>query len=249
MKASKETMELNIEKKIETLSEKSTLHKKIEYLQQKIINYKRIPIRIMEVCGTHTMEISRSGLRSLLPDSLCLLSGPGCPVCVTPMEQIDHIISIAKKPDVITITFGDMMKVPGSESTLERQKATKCDIKVVYSPIDSLSIAAANPDKTIVFLGIGFETTSPTIAATLIRAKSLNLENLYIYPAFKLIPPAMKALLDDKDVKIDGFLCPGHVSTIIGSSAYEALVQNYKIPCVVGGFQAEDIVDSLLMII
>lgn len=206
-------------------------------------------VRLMEVCGTHTVAIFRSGIRGMLPANISLLSGPGCPVCVTANEDIDFAIEIARQEDVILATFGDMIKVPGSESSLEKERARGSDIRVVYSSLDALEIARQNPGKKITLLGIGFETTSPTIAAAVMSAEKERLGNFFVLTSHKLIPPAMKVLLDAEDVKIDGFLCPGHVSTIIGSRPYEFIPRDYGVPCVIAGFEPLDILQSILMLV
>jgi len=206
-------------------------------------------IRLMEVCGTHTVAIFKSGIRNLLPKNISLLSGPGCPVCVTPNEDIDKALYIARQKDVVLTTFGDMIKVPGSNSSLEKERAQGADIRIVYSALDALDIARRNPQKKVVLLGIGFETTSPTIASVILSAEKEGIDNFFILVAHKLIPPAMKALLDAEEVKIDGFLCPGHVSTIIGSSPYEFIPTDYGVPCVIAGFEPLDILQSILMAI
>lgn len=206
-------------------------------------------VRLMEVCGTHTVAIFRSGIRGMLPANISLLSGPGCPVCVTANEDIDLAIEIARQEDVILTTFGDMIKVPGSGSSLENERARGGDIRVVYSSLDALEIARQNPEKKIVLLGIGFETTSPTIAGAVLTAESEHLDNFFILTSHKVIPPAMGVLLDADDVKIDGFLCPGHVSTIIGSHPYEFIPKDYGVPCVIAGFEPLDILQSILMLV
>jgi len=202
-------------------------------------------IRLMEVCGTHTVAIAKAGIRSLLPNNIFLISGPGCPVCVTPQEDIDRIIEIAKQKDVIFATFGDMIRVPGTNSSLEKERANGAEIRIVYSPLDCLKIAKENQSKQVVFMGVGFETTSPTIAATIIESKRQKIKNFFVYPSFKLIPPAMKVLIDDPELKIDGFICPGHVSTIIGSHPYEFLNK----PCVIAGFEPNDILEAIEMLV
>lgn len=207
------------------------------------------PTSIMEVCGTHTTAISRFGLRSRLPQFVRLLSGPGCPVCVTSCEQVDHAIAMAREPGVTIMTFGDMMRVPGSESSLDRERAKGRDIRVVYSPIDALRHATANPEQSIVFMGIGFETTSPTVAATLIRAMEKGVQNFFVLPAFKLVVPAMLALVSEHGSGIDGFLCPGHVSAIIGSTPYKRVAESCRVPCVITGFEALDILEGVAMLL
>jgi hydrogenase expression/formation protein HypD len=206
-------------------------------------------IQIMEVCGTHTVAIFKYGIKSLIPDNIKLLSGPGCPVCVTPQEDVDFAIEISKQKDVILTTFGDMMKVPGTNSSLEKEKAGGCDIRIVYSVLDAINFAQENPTKKVVFFAVGFETTSPSIAISILEAEKRNLKNYFILPAHKLIPPAMKALVDAKEIKIDGFICPGHVSTIIGSKPYEFISKYYKIPCVISGFEPVDILQGIYMLV
>lgn len=217
-------------------------------MQKKLSDYLKKfnkKVNFMEVCGTHTVAISKSGIRSLLPKNIRLLSGPGCPVCVTPQSDIDSAIEIAKKKNVIFTTFGDMLRVPSNSSSLEKELSKGADIRIVYSPADALETAKTNPSKEVVFMGVGFETTSPLIAATILQAKKEIIKNFSIVSAFKLIPPALKALLSDKSIKIDGFILPGHVSTIIGSKPYEFI----NIPCVISGFEGEEILESIEMLL
>ena len=206
------------------------------------------PLSFMEVCGTHTVAISKSGLRNLLPSGIRLLSGPGCPVCVTAFEDVDRIIMLAgeKRADkrFIITSFGDMMRVPGSHSSLLKEKAKGADIRIVYSPADALTVARENPDREVVFFSVGFETTSPTSAATILHAEQEGLGNFSIISNNKLIPPAMELLLEDKKTSLDGFLCPGHVSAIIGTSPYQKIVDRYQKGCVVSGFEPLDIILS-----
>ncbi len=207
-------------------------------------------ICLMEVCGTHTMSIFRNGIKTVLPPAINLLSGPGCPVCVTPSVYIDHSIALSCQVDnLVLCTFSDMLNVPGSISCLSSVRAGGRDIRDVYSPLDALKIAVQNPDRQIVFMAVGFETTSPAIAATVMEAKESGLSNFSILTAHKLIPPAMKLLVEDEEVQIDGFICPAHVSAIIGSDAYAFLAEKYKIPCVVTGFEPLDILQGILMIL
>jgi hydrogenase expression/formation protein HypD len=203
-------------------------------------------IRLMEVCGTHTVSIFRSGIRSVLPDTISLLSGPGCPVCVTAQQDIDAFIALSRIENTIITTFGDLIRVPGTESSLQREQAEGRDIRIVYSTVDALEIARKNPDKNIVFLGVGFETTTPTIAASLISAEKSGLENYFVYPAHKLVPPALFALMETIGVNIDGFLLPGHVSVIIGTDAYLPFFEKHPLPCVVAGFEPADILLAIL---
>lgn len=202
-------------------------------------------LTFMEVCGTHTMAIARFGIRQLLPKNVRLISGPGCPVCVTPNRYLDHAIAIGRLNNVILTTFGDMTRVPGSTSSLEKEKAAGRKIETVYSPLDSLDLARKNPDKEIVFLSVGFETTIPTIASTLIMAKNEGLKNFSILTSNKVVPPALAALAQG-ELKLNGLLLPGHVSTIIGANAYKPVVEVFKIPCSIAGFEPTDIMASIL---
>jgi hydrogenase expression/formation protein HypD len=209
----------------------------------------RHPVSIMEVCGTHTMAIGRHGLRSRLPAGLRLISGPGCPACVTPCELIDTAIVMSREPGVTLLSFGDMMRVPGTQSTLSREKAAGHDIRVIYSPSDALDLAEAEKERLFVLLGIGFETTSPSVAAMLIDARDKAARNIFVLPAFKLVPPAMAALVSNRRALIDGFLCPGHVSAIIGCGPYESLAHDMSVPCVITGFEALDILKGVVMLL
>jgi len=217
-------------------------------LIEKIKNLSRHPVRLMEVCGTHTVSIFRSGIRSVLPETISLLSGPGCPVCVTDQYEIDAFIELARIDDVIVTTFGDLMRVPGSVSSLQQERAAGRDIRVVYSTFDALEVAQKNPDRKVVFLGVGFETTAPTIAASILQASQLQIENYSVISAHKLVPPALETLMSLPDVKIDGFILPGHVSVIIGLDAYRPFFENCKTPCVVAGFEPADILQAIRML-
>jgi len=199
----------------------------------------------MEVCGTHTVSIFRSGIRSVLPETIALLSGPGCPVCVTDQAEIDAFIELARQKDVIVATFGDLMRVPGTDSSLQRERAEGRDIRIVYSTVDALAIAAKHPDRQVVFLGIGFETTAPTVAAAIVSAAQARLGNFSVLSAHKTVPPALEALMTLEDVRIDGFLLPGHVSVIIGLDAYRDFFERHRIPCVVAGFEPADILQAI----
>jgi hydrogenase expression/formation protein HypD len=206
-------------------------------------------LSFMEVCGTHTMAIWRHGLRSMMPEKIRLLSGPGCPVCVTSPTQIDAAIALARQPETIVATFGDMVRVPGTSSSLERERAGGADVRVVYSPLGALDLARACPGRQVVFLAVGFETTAPLVASLVLQAVAEGIRNLWVFPAHKLIPPALDALLADREVHVDGFLCPGHVSTIIGSQAYEFIPERYGKPCVIAGFEPGDILLSIKMLL
>ncbi len=206
-------------------------------------------IRLMEICGTHTVAIFRSGLRQLLPPAIKLISGPGCPVCVTANEDIDRAIWLAQQPGVITTTFGDLMRVPGSSSSLHIERSRGADVRMVYATLDALQIARDNPEREVVFIGIGFETTAPTIAAAIQQASKLGVNNFSVFSAHKLLPPAMRALLEAREVNLDGFLCPGHVSIVIGSGAYSEVTEKYKVPCVVTGFEPLDILQGITLLV
>jgi hydrogenase expression/formation protein HypD len=214
-------------------------------LSHKIVNRIKVisskKVRLMEFCGGHTVAIMRNGLRQLLPPTIEMLSGPGCPVCVTANADIDKAIALSSLPDVIITTFGDMIKVPGSYSSLQQTRADGADIRIVYSTQDAIKIAQENPDKSVIFLGIGFETTAPTIAASILQAKETKVRNFYVLSLVKLCPPVVKAVLDLGEIKLDGILGPGHVSAIIGSHQYEFIPRDYGIAFVISGFEALDI--------
>ncbi len=201
-------------------------------------------INIMEVCGTHTVSIFRSGVRSLLPENLRLLSGPGCPVCVTSQGYIDIVLELAGRDDCIIATYGDMIRVPGKTGSLET-KQSKADIRIVLSSEDALQIARENPDKQVVFIAVGFETTTPASAVAVQEAARESIDNFSILCGHKLVVPAMRALLSGMNNKIDAFLCPGHVSVIIGYGAFREIVDDFKRPCVVAGFEPLQIIEGL----
>lgn len=205
--------------------------------------------RLMEFCGGHTVAIMRNGIRQLLPPTIEMLSGPGCPVCVTASSDIDHAIALAGLPDVTITTFGDMLKVPGSRSSLQKARAAGADIRVVYSAQDALQVAGDNPGRKVVFIGVGFETTAPTIAATVLQAGKKNTANFHVLNLLKTTPPAMKALLNLGEVKLNGIICPGHVTAIIGTGPYQAYARDYGIACVVAGFEPVDILQAVEMLV
>lgn len=206
------------------------------------------PMKLMEVCGTHTMAIAKNGIRGLMPDPITLLSGPGCPVCVTGNADIDLAIQLARQPDVVLTTFGDMMKVPGSYSSLAREKADGRDVRVVYSPLDALELAEREPGREVVFLGVGFETTVPTIAITIQQAAKRDVRNFSVLSLHKTVPLALEALVNDPLVEIDGFILPGHVSVVIGTRPYELLATRYGVPGVITGFEPIDVLQGIMML-
>jgi hydrogenase expression/formation protein HypD len=206
-------------------------------------------VKFMEVCGTHTMSAFRCGLHSLMPENVTLLSGPGCPVCVTSQSDIDLFINTALEDNVILCTYGDMLRVPGRQGSLERIRSQGRDIRVVYSALDSLKIAHQYPEKEIVFAAVGFETTTPPTAVAILEAEKQEIPNFSVLVSHKRIIPAMKALLESGDVHVDGFLCPGHVSVIIGSDAYRPIVEDYQRRCVISGFEDMLMVDSLTLLV
>jgi hydrogenase expression/formation protein HypD len=202
---------------------------------------------LMEVCGGHTMAIHRYGLQSLLPSSIRLISGPGCPVCVSCLHFIDKAIAYSRIPGVIITTYGDLIRVPGSFTSLEKERALGSDIRIIYSVLDALEIARVAPERKVVFLGIGFETTAPATAAAILKASEENIRNFFVLSSHKVMPPAMKALVND-EIRIDGFIAPGHVSTITGTGFYEELASGSGVGVVVAGFEPADIMQSILML-
>ncbi len=207
------------------------------------------PLAFMEVCGTHTTSFFRHGIRDLLPPSVRLISGPGCPVCVTPTGYVDVALRLLDQPDVAIATFGDMIRVPGSRSSLERGRTRGRRVHVVYSPMDALDLARRSPGTTIVFLGVGFETTAPAVALAVERADREGIENFRVLVGHKLVPPALHALLTHPDLDIDGLILPGHVSVIIGSEAYGFVAERYGVPGVICGFDPVDLLSSVLDLI
>ena len=208
-----------------------------------------VPYAFMEVCGGHTHTIYRHGIEQLLPDTVELIHGPGCPVCVIPMGRVDDAISLAQQPGVIFTSFGDMMRVPGSTSSLLEAKARGADVRMVYSPLDALKIAQANPGNRVVFFAVGFETTAPSTAVTLLRARELGLENFSVFSNHVTIVPPLKSILDSPDLRLDGFLGPGHVSTVIGNRPYDFVPQRYGKPLVTAGFEPLDILQAVVMLL
>lgn len=198
------------------------------------------PIRLMEVCGTHTVAISRSGLRSLLRGAVEMVSGPGCPVCVTADAEIDRMLAYCDVPGAIVATYGDLMRVPGSHSSLAERRAEGADVRVVYSALDAVELARANPGRPVIFLGVGFETTAPAAALALQAAREQGVANFYLHSAHKLTPPAVHALLAEGS-RLDGFICPGHVSTVLGEQGFAFLPREYGLPAAISGFEPLDI--------
>ena len=203
---------------------------------------------LMEVCGTHTVSIARNGIRDLMPEGTRLASGPGCPVCVTSNRDIDTVIALARVPEVTIATFGDMTRVPGSTSSLLAEQAAGRNIEIVYSPLDAIAFAQANPDRQVVFVGVGFETTTPLVARAVKRAADLGLENFSIFAAHKNMPNALEAIIADPQLKIDALILPGHVSTIIGSEPYRFIAEKYGVPGVITGFEPVDVLQGIAMI-
>jgi hydrogenase expression/formation protein HypD len=205
--------------------------------------------RLMEVCGGHTHAIYRFGLKDVLPPNIELIHGPGCPVCVLPMGRVDDALSIAEQPDVIFAAFGDMMRIPGTHGSPLEHKARGMDVRIVYSPADAIKLARTNPDKHVMFFAIGFETTAPSTALTLVRAKAEKLRNFSVFCNHVTIIPAIRAILDSPDMRLDGFIGPGHVSTVIGCRPYEWIAKNERKPIVVSGFEPLDMLQSIVMLL
>ena len=220
----------------------------IDYLLEEIQQEKQ-PVAFMEVCGTHTMAIAKSGIRNLLPVGFKLLSGPGCPVCVTSQGDIDAVIELVRQPRITLVTFGDMIRVPGTHSSLQEERSRGADIRIAYSPLDALEIARKNLDREVVFLGIGFETTAPAVGITVEQAAAEHLSNFSVFSLHKLVPPALEVIFSDPDIKVDGLICPGHVSAVIGIEPYSILAEKYHKPCVITGFETIDILEGLVMLL
>jgi hydrogenase expression/formation protein HypD len=213
-----------------------------------IADVSRKPLTLMEVCGGHTMAVHRFGILGLLPPTVRLVSGPGCPVCVSSRRFIDHALALARRSDTIIATYGDLIRVPGSTTTLEAERGRGADVRIVYSTLDALHIASVNRDKKVVFLGIGFETTAPASAAALVAARRDHVDNFFLLSSHKVMPPAMRALID-AGVAIDGYICPGHVSVVTGSAIYDEFAQRYGRGCVITGFEPLDILLAVYMLV
>lgn len=226
-----------------------TLVREIEALAAATGRTRERPLAIMEVCGGHTHSIFRYGLEGMLPDSIELVHGPGCPVCVLPMGRVDDCVAIAERPEVIFTTFGDAMRVPGSTKSLAQAKADGADVRMVYSPMDALEIARRNPDREVVFFGLGFETTMPSTALTVLEAEADGIGNFSIFCNHITIVPTLKAILESPELAIDGFIGPGHVSMVIGTTPYAFIAAEYRRPMVVSGFEPLDVLQSVWMIL
>ncbi len=222
--------------------------KLVKTLLTEIKSITKKKVRLMEVCGGHTMAIRRYGIHTLLPNEIELLSGPGCPVCVTDQQFIDKAIAYAQMPDSILLTYGDMLRVPGTSSSLDHEKAGGSDVRIIYSTLQALELARKNPSKKIIFAAIGFETTVPGTAIALRQARLEKLTNFYVLCAHKTMPEAMAALIEE-GIPIDGYIGPGHVSTIAGSKIFDSLAENFKIPVVISGFEPVDLVQSVYMLV
>ncbi len=221
----------------------------IERITPEIARRPGRPLQIMEVCGGHTHTIYRYGLEQILPDGIELVHGPGCPVCVLPMGRVDDCVALAKRPEVILATFGDAMRVPGSQGSLLQAKADGADVRVVYSPLDALALARRHPDREVVFFGLGFETTMPSTALTILQAEAEAVGNFSVFCNHITIVPTLKALLETPGLALDGFIGPGHVSMVIGAEVYGFIAEAYRKPFVVSGFEPLDILQSLLMVL
>ncbi|WP_078119256.1 hydrogenase formation protein HypD [Thiosocius teredinicola] len=221
----------------------------IAVLLDRIPAAKQRPLQIMEFCGGHTHTIFRYGIEQMLPGRIELVHGPGCPVCVLPMGRVDDCVALAERPDVIFATFGDAMRVPGSKKSLLQAKADGADIRMVYSPLDALELARRNPDRQVIFFGLGFETTMPSTALTVLQAQRENRDNFSLFCNHITTVPTIKAILDSPDMQLDGFLAPGHVSMVVGEGPFEFVADTYKKPIVITGFEPLDIVQSLWMVI
>lgn len=226
-----------------------TLLREINQIAAGLTDKLKRPVYIMEVCGGHTHSIFRYGIENMLPASIELIHGPGCPVCVLPMGRVDDCVAIAEQDDVIFTTFGDAMRVPGSKKSLLQSKADGADVRMVYSPLDALSLAKKNPDKEVVFFGLGFETTMPSTALTVLKAEEQRIHNFSLFCNHITIIPTIKAVLDSPGLQLDGFLGPGHVSMVIGNQPYNFIAEHYHRPVVVAGFEPLDILQSLWMVL
>jgi hydrogenase expression/formation protein HypD len=225
------------------------LIEEIKVLLDSIPQPQERPLQIMEFCGGHTHTIFRYGIEQMLPGRIELVHGPGCPVCVLPMGRVDDCVALAERPDVIFTTFGDAMRVPGSKKSLLQAKADGADIRMVYSPLDALQLAKKHPDRQVIFFGLGFETTMPSTAMTVLQAEKENIDNFSLFCNHITTVPTIKAILDSPDMQLDGFLAPGHVSMVVGEEPFRFVAETYDKPIVVTGFEPLDILQSLWMVI
>jgi hydrogenase expression/formation protein HypD len=225
------------------------LSREIHALVATIARAGRQPLQIMEVCGGHTHSIFRYGIGQFLPDAIEFVHGPGCPVCVLPMGRVDDCVALAERPEVIFTTFGDAMRVPGSRKSLLKAKADGADVRMVYSPLDALALARRNPDREVIFFGLGFETTMPSTAMTVLQADAENVRNFSLFCNHITIIPTIKAILDSPDLRLDGFLGPGHVSMVIGSAAYDFIARDYGKPIAIAGFEPLDVLQSVWLVV
>ena len=225
------------------------LLREIEQLVDRILSDREREIFIMEVCGGHTHSIFKYGIENMLPEAITLVHGPGCPVCVLPMGRVDDCVALAETPGVIFTTFGDAMRVPGSKKSLLTAKAEGADVRMVYSPLDALELARNHPDREVVFFGLGFETTMPSTALTVLQAEREGITNFSIFCNHITIIPTIKAILDSPDLRLDGFLGPGHVSMVIGMRPYDFIASHYQRPVVIAGFEPLDILQSIWMVL
>jgi hydrogenase expression/formation protein HypD len=226
-----------------------TLLREIRGLTVDIARTRTRPLQIMEVCGGHTHAIFRYGIQQLLPDELEFVHGPGCPVCVLPMGRVDDCVALAERPEVIFTTFGDAIRVPGSRKSLLKAKADGADVRMVYSPLDALAIARKHPEREVIFFGLGFETTMPSTALTVIEARRQGIRNFSLFCNHITIVPTIKAILDSPDLRLDGFLGPGHVSMVIGTTIYEFIARHYRKPIAIAGFEPLDVLHALWMVL
>ena len=225
------------------------LSREIHALVAGIARAKRQPLQIMEVCGGHTHSIFRYGIGQFLPAEIEFVHGPGCPVCVLPMGRVDDCVTLAERPEVIFTTFGDAMRVPGSQKSLLKAKADGADVRMIYSPLDALALAKKNPEREVIFFGLGFETTMPSTAMTVLQADAEKVGNFSLFCNHITIIPTIKAILDEADLRLDGFLGPGHVSMVIGSAAYDFIARDYGKPIVIAGFEPLDVLQSVWMVV
>jgi hydrogenase expression/formation protein HypD len=226
-----------------------TLLAEIRLLSARITRTRTRPLQVMEVCGGHTHSIFRYGIQQMLPDEVEFVHGPGCPVCVLPMGRVDDCVALAERAEVIFTTFGDAVRVPGSRKSLLKAKADGADVRIVYSPLDALAIARKNPEREVIFFGLGFETTMPITAMTVIQARRQDVTNFSLFCNHITIIPTIKAILDSPDLHLDGFLGPGHVSMVIGTTIYDFVARHYRKPITIAGFEPLDVLHALWMVL